>query len=678
MIMKEDINNITTKGISEVTEFSIKTSAKAFKILSQNLYSNPVGSVVRELSTNAYDSHIMAGCPEKPFSLQIPTRLDPTFKIRDYGTGLSNEDMMNVYTTFFESTKTQSNDVVGCLGLGSKSPFAITDSFFVTSYFNGMKTIFSVFVDKNFIPSITMFATEETTEDNGLEIEIAVKDTLISSFVYEVRTQLRFFTVKPEIVDYTHFTWNEDIIQVTRDGWRASDSYSDSFAVQGQVAYPIQAYMVSEFIEKIPGMVIDVRSLLDRGYAVDFPIGSLDIAPSREALSYDDDTKKAIVKRFMELAVEVDALITEEIDKCPDLWSAKERWTSLKKTMRGLPNSHVNSKYDVGSRYITVKSTDEVKKCIEYKEGRKGVTKNAVGNVYANTLEFDTGSRYKIVRVPEGVKHLDFKLRSCVRGEGVNVYAIFTDMSIRRLKTLLGKEDLEITDFDDLNYEKPKPVRKPKNIVQLKFLSDSRYYIYKKTDCWNKIEMNESDITSNDYYVETNRHSIIVGSSTYEPELFVKALRILREQGFTGRVYGLNEKQIKSTKAMLFGEYLKDSQVVKEIRHDFPYSDSALYSIVTRGVKIPEGSILEKIVTLADLKRNSQDVEVPYDIRKIMNIYNIEKEVETIDHSTVEADEAFKTYKMLEHFLYAGVEEIEKTIAMIDFCGENGFDLSSN
>jgi hypothetical protein len=250
-------------------------------------------------------------------------------------------------------------------------------------------------------------------------------------------------------------------------------------------------------------------------------------------------------------------------------------------------------------------------------------------------------------------------------------------MTIRRLKNLLGKKDLVITDFDDLNYEKPKPVRKPKNIVKVKFLSDSRYYIHNKTDCWNEIEMDASDITSNDYFVETNRFSVVVGSTTYEPELFVKALCILREQVFTGRVYGLNEKQVKSTKATSLEEYLKGSQVVKEIRHDFPYSDSVLYSIVTRGVKIPEGSILEKIVTLADLKRNSQNVEVPYDIRKIMNIYNITKEVETIDHSNVEADDAFKTYKMLERFSYAGDEEIEKAIAMIDFCNEKGFSYES-
>jgi hypothetical protein len=434
--------------------------------------------------------------------------------------------------------------------------------------------------------------------------------------------------------------------------------------------------MVSEYVERL-NCGINVRDIINRGYAVDFPIGSLDIAPSREALSYDDDTKKAIAKRFTELALEINALITEEIDKCPDLWTAKEHWLSLKKTMYGLPNSPANSKYDVGSRYITVKSTDEVKRCMEYKEGRKGVTKNGVGNVYSNTLEFNTSLRYKIVRVPENAKHIDFKLRSCVRDENVNVYAIFTDMSIPRLKNLLGKKDLVITDFDDLAYERPKPVYKPKSIVKVKFLSDSNYYIHGKTACWNEIEMDTSNITSNDYFVETNRFSVAVRNATYEPELFVKALRALRDQGFTGRIYGLNEKQAKLTKAIPFEEYIKNSQIVKEIHHDFPYGDSVLYNIVKRDVKIPKGSILEKIVTLADLRRDSQDVVVPYDIRKIMNIYNIEKDVETFNYSTVEAEDAFKTYKILERFNYASNSEIEKTIAMIDFCNKEGFIYES-
>jgi hypothetical protein len=60
-----------------------------------------------------------------------------------------------------------------------------------------------------------------------------------------------------------------------------------------------------------------------------------------------------------------------------------------------------------------------------------------------------------------------------------------------------------------------------------------------------------------------------------------------------------------------------------------------------------------------------------------MNIYNIEKDVETFNYSTVEAEDAFKTYKILERFNYASNSEIEKTIAMIDFCNKEGFNYES-
>ena len=104
-------NTIEQSGNFATSNFKIEATAKAFKILSDGLYSNKIKAVVRELSTNAYDSHVDAGCREKPFDVQLPTRLDPTFCIRDYGTGLSYEDCMDLYSTYFRSNRTNSNDV---------------------------------------------------------------------------------------------------------------------------------------------------------------------------------------------------------------------------------------------------------------------------------------------------------------------------------------------------------------------------------------------------------------------------------------------------------------------------------------------------------------------------------------------------------------------------------------
>ena len=130
--------NCTVQGHT----FSIKASPVAFDILSSKLYSNPILAIVRELLTNAYDSHKAAGKEDVPIKVNIPSYLEPSLIIRDYGLGLSKEDVMEMYTTFFSSTKSDSNDFTGCFGLGSKTPFSYTTSFSVNSYWNGTKYYF--------------------------------------------------------------------------------------------------------------------------------------------------------------------------------------------------------------------------------------------------------------------------------------------------------------------------------------------------------------------------------------------------------------------------------------------------------------------------------------------------------------------------------------------------------
>ena len=127
---------IHSSGIKSANQFSISQNAKMYKILSDSLYSDKIMAVIRELSTNAYDAHIAAK-NKNSFKVTLPTQTNPSFKVRDFGTGLSQTDMEELYTTYGASNKNDSNDFVGCLGLGSKSPFAYTKSFSSVSFYNG-------------------------------------------------------------------------------------------------------------------------------------------------------------------------------------------------------------------------------------------------------------------------------------------------------------------------------------------------------------------------------------------------------------------------------------------------------------------------------------------------------------------------------------------------------------
>ena len=108
--------------------------------------------------------------------------LAPHFAIRDYGTGLSHDQVTNIYTTYFESTKTDSNAFIGALGLGSKSPFSYTDNFTVTAIKDGRKGIYSAFINDMGVPSIAMMAEEQTDEPSGVEVVISVKNSDLYTF----------------------------------------------------------------------------------------------------------------------------------------------------------------------------------------------------------------------------------------------------------------------------------------------------------------------------------------------------------------------------------------------------------------------------------------------------------------------------------------------------------------
>jgi signal transduction histidine kinase len=117
--------------------FTIALTAKAIEVLSSQIYKDAQLAIVRELGTNAADSHIEAGKKDVPFDVTLPNNMVPELVIRDYGTGMAYEKVMTMYRTYFGSDKTHSNEVTGCLGLGSKSPLAYTDQFQVTSWYGG-------------------------------------------------------------------------------------------------------------------------------------------------------------------------------------------------------------------------------------------------------------------------------------------------------------------------------------------------------------------------------------------------------------------------------------------------------------------------------------------------------------------------------------------------------------
>ena len=297
-------NEAIVSNVAEIGEFRIRNSAKAFNILSSGLYANKIRAIIRELSCNAVDSHVAAGRADTPFDIHLPTQLEPWFAIRDYGVGLNHNQVINIYTTYFESTKTDSNDYIGALGLGSKSPFSYTDNFTVTAIKDGVKGIYSAFINDAGIPSIAKMGEEETTEPAGVEVKFSVNDRWdFDKFYLEARQVYKWFKLRPVITSANDFTFSDvsykeqNIIPgVHLDGERNS-----STAVMGNIAYPIEVPNTDDLGE--------VAMLLHCGLIMEFDIGELDFQASREGLSYIPETVAAI-KRKLEA---VNAVLLDKI-----------------------------------------------------------------------------------------------------------------------------------------------------------------------------------------------------------------------------------------------------------------------------------------------------------------------------------------------------------------------------
>jgi hypothetical protein len=308
-------NEAILSNVGEIGEFRIRNSAKAFNILSSGLYANKVRAIIRELSCNAVDSHTAAGKQNTPFDVHLPNAIEPYFSIRDYGTGLSHEQVTNIYTTYFESTKTNSNDYIGALGLGSKSPFSYTDNFTVTAIKDGVKGIYTAFINEAGVPSIAKMMDETTDEPSGVEVKFSVNDRYdFSKFHDEARNVYTYFVLRP-VVTGTNFKF-ADVDYDTKDIVPGVHSYKDnrrSVAVMGNIAYPIEVPNADQSLGEL-------RQLLSCGLELHFAIGELDFQASREGLSYIPSTVEAIKKKLIAVNAALAVVIAKEADAIPNLW----------------------------------------------------------------------------------------------------------------------------------------------------------------------------------------------------------------------------------------------------------------------------------------------------------------------------------------------------------------------
>lgn len=316
MKIAEKIGNVVTSNVDVSHTFKIKPSRKAFEILSSGIYSDKVKAIIRELSTNAADAHVAAGKKDLPFEVHLPNNFEPWFSVKDFGTGLSENDILHLYTTYFESNKTNSNDYTGCLGLGSKSPFCYTDSFSVISRFHGKKLTFNCFINAEGIPCPVKMGEENTDEDNGLEVKFSVKREDFSEFYQKAATVLATFVIPPTIVGNSHVKLNQKSYSMKSDFYGYHGEYNCCQVIMGNVAYALDVYNL--------GISYDLKDMMMAGINLFLPIGAVSIAADREKLSYDNDTKNTLKDIVNKVHDHLKKEFSDKLNDAKNIWEARQ------------------------------------------------------------------------------------------------------------------------------------------------------------------------------------------------------------------------------------------------------------------------------------------------------------------------------------------------------------------
>ena len=120
-MLDTDDNHVVIGG-GKARAFTIATTAEFVTVLSDSLYSNKELAVVREVMCNAWDAHISNNCTDKCIDVTVT---NDKLSIRDYGAGISDDMIQEIYCTYGESTKRHESATTGGFGLGSKAPCPI-------------------------------------------------------------------------------------------------------------------------------------------------------------------------------------------------------------------------------------------------------------------------------------------------------------------------------------------------------------------------------------------------------------------------------------------------------------------------------------------------------------------------------------------------------------------------
>lgn len=342
IVDKNDKVNIQEQGFGRKENMSIdENSLQHIMAVLTNLYSDPELAVIREYSTNAHDSHVEAGKTDVPVDVKLPDTFDPIFRIRDYGVGLSENEVYDIYGRYGASTKRNSNDYVGQLGLGCKSALTLNNQFSLIAIKDGIKNTFNIHVDESGIPTISHAHRTNTDEGNGVEVIVPVSNS--RTFINKAREFYQFFPVKPNFVG-THLDLPErETYMKFNDKIELVEDLPHNTVVMGGVPYRADELFANRL------------SYSRLKFLIHADVGEVNFTPSREELHYTKKTQDFLNKVEDFVTRNIRKQIEDSLANCSNYREAHDLYMNMdnqfmafarKVSPGGRPGGHFDAKFN--------------------------------------------------------------------------------------------------------------------------------------------------------------------------------------------------------------------------------------------------------------------------------------------------------------------------------------------
>lgn len=323
MKLAENKTFFETSGDLEAASFSIKDHGMIFDILRSKMYSNPILAICREISCNARDAHREVGKFDVPVQITLPNSLEPFYKIKDEGPGISPDRMHNVFIHYAASTKRSDNVQTGGFGIGSKVPFSYSDTFTIITTVDGIKYNYGAVIDETKVGKLIPLSQSPTKDCNGTEIIIPVKAQDFKFFREWTEFATRHWDVKP-IIKGTNdpnspFQWETLEKTLEGNGWCISKNHSwnrEIKAIVDGIEYPIELEALKKFTN------FPLYNSLMGNILLFFNVGDLTLSANREQLQLDDATQLKIREKLIHFSQEFHRLLENKINSFTNLWDA--------------------------------------------------------------------------------------------------------------------------------------------------------------------------------------------------------------------------------------------------------------------------------------------------------------------------------------------------------------------